>query len=748
MTSKRSTDSDSFRRAEPAMPETYTAGNPPVVSPETRSGPNVVLILLDDVGFADLGCFGAEINTPSLDALAHAGLRYNNFHTTTLCSPSRASLLTGRNHHSVGMRMLSSVDTGWPNSRGHIRQEAALISEVLQQAGYDTFAVGKWHVAPTHQVSPAGPFGQWPLGRGFNRFYGFMNGSSDHFYPELIQDNQPIEPPAKPEAGYHLTDDLVDTSRRYIADHIAHRPAAPFFLYLPLGAAHSPHHAPASYLEAVRGRYDAGWHVLREERFARQLELGIIPPGTELPPENPGVPRWDELTNDERMVSARLMEAYAAFLEHTDAALGRLFDFLRRVDLWDSTLIVVASDNGAAPEGGRLGAFTRIRFFNALEDEAASSIVDRIDEIGGRRSDNVYGVGWAQAGNTPLRWYKTHTYGGGVRDPLIISYPGHIPDPGAVRPQFHHIVDIAPTIYELTGVEPPETYRGVKQMPIHGLSLGYSLAQPEAGTPRTRQYFEMNGHRGIWADGWKAITFHSKGDSYREEHWDLVHLDSDFSESTDLSHERPDKLQELIELWWYEAGRYDVLPLDDRGSELFSAGPPEGSDQRRERFDYYPPVSHIENSAAPPIEHASWAVEAVLRAPLSGVVVAYGNISSGFTLYAADGAATFEYNGAGDLATGSVSLPDTDEITLRFDFERGTDGPSRARLGVGDTWGEWVPVTTTLRFLALAGLDIGRDSLSPVSGSYAGDFPFEGEIERVTFLLRDLPDHWIRPLDD
>jgi len=730
------------------MPVTYTGGTAPPAPITTRPGPDVVLVLLDDVGFADLGCYGAEINTPNLDTLAKAGLRYNNFHTTTLCSPSRASILTGRNHHSVGMRMLTSVDTGWPNSRGYIRHEAALISEVLQQAGYDTFAVGKWHVAPTHQVSPAGPFGQWPLGRGFNRFYGFMNGSSDHFYPELIQDNQPVEPPAKPEDGYHLTDDLVDTSRRYIADHIAHRPATPYFLYLPLGAAHSPHHAPASYMEAVRGRYEAGWHVLREERFARQLELGIIPSGTKLPPENPGVPHWNELTSDERMVSARLMEAYAAFLEHTDAALGRLFDFLHRVDRWDSTLIIVASDNGAAPEGGRIGAFTRINFFNALEDEAASSILGRLDEIGGERSDNVYGFGWAQASNTPLRWYKTHTYGGGVRDPLIISYPGHIPDPGAVRPQFHHIVDIAPTIYELVGVEPLESYRGTRQMPIHGVSMGYSLSQPKASTPKTRQYFEMSGQRGIWVDGWKAVTFHSKGDLYREEHWELFHLDSDFSESTDLSDEYPEKLRELVDLWWYEAGKHGVLPLDDRGSELFSAGPPEGSDHRRERFDYFPPVSHIENSVSPPIEHASWTIEAVLHGPMSGVVVAYGNISSGFTLYVADGVATFEYNGAGDLATASIPLPDSEKVTLRFEFEKGTDSQSRARIGVNDTWGVWVPVITTLRFLALAGLDIGRDSLSPVSDSYVGEFPFEGEIERVTFLLRDMPDDWIPILDD
>ena len=432
---------------------TYRDSEPWYPPPHAPTGPNVVVVLFDDLGFADLGCYGSEVRTPHLDALAAGGHRYNNFHTTTLCSPSRACLLTGRNHHAVGMRMLSNVDSGWPSGRGRISRRAALLSEVLRDAGYNTFAVGKWHVAPMRQVTGAGPYEEWPLGRGFNQFYGFMNGATDHYYPELFRDNHAVDPPGRPEDGYHLTDDLMDRAIGYISDHIAHRPASPFFCYVPLGAAHFPHHAPAEFLEAARGRYDAGWEAIRRGRYERQLAAGVIPAATELPPGNPDVPPWDSLDPREQRVAARLAEAYAAFVEHTDAALGRLFEFLRTTGRWEDTLVVVTSDNGAAMEGGRLGLFSAIRFFNDMPEDFDRTL-GALDDIGGPLADSLYATGWAQASNTPGRWYKYHTHGGGVRDPLIVSWPGRLARPGAILPQFGHIIDIAPTIYEITGVTP------------------------------------------------------------------------------------------------------------------------------------------------------------------------------------------------------------------------------------------------------------------------------------------------------
>jgi len=727
----------------------YQDSEPFFPPPKKAEGPNVVVILLDDVGFADFGCYGSEVRTPNLDALAETGQRYNNFHTTTLCSPSRASLLTGRNHHAVGMRMLSNVDSGWPSGRGRITREAALVSEVLQDAGYNTFAVGKWHVAPMREATAAGPFDEWPLGRGFNQFYGFHNGATDHFYPELVRDNHFIDPPGTPEEGYHLTDDLVDQSTRYVADHVAHRSESPFFLYLAFGAGHAPHHAPPEYLEAVRGRYDQGWDVIRRERYERQLAEGIIPPGTELPPGNPDVPRWDSLTADEQRFAARLQEAYAAFIEHTDAAIGRLFDFLKRTDQWDDTLVIVTSDNGAAWEGGRLGAFSRIRFFNGMEEDFERDL-QAIDEIGGPLADSHYATGWAQASNTPLRWYKYHTHGGGVRDPLIVSWPGRLSQPGAVLDSFHHIIDVAPTIYEICGVEPPDEFRGIKQMPIHGVSLAGTFTRADDVPSHRRQYFEMFGNRGIWADGWKAVTHHEKGDEYSQGEWELYHLDTDFSEVRNLAESHPDKLQELEQLWWFEAGRYDVLPLDDRSVELFSAPPVPGSPNLRERFDYYPPVSHIEPSVAPPFEHARrHRIEAEISGEKKGVIVGYGNRSSGFVLYIDDGVLRYEYNAAGHVTDVELELPSDDVVDVSFEFELNPqDRTGRGRLLANGRSSEWVDFPNVLSFLALSGMDIGHNQLSPLSQRYEPPFTFAGHIERVTVYVDSPSESGVKPLDD
>ena len=697
--------------------------------------PDVLLIMFDDIGFSDLGCYGSEIDTPNLDRLAASGHRYNNFHATTLCSPSRACLLSGRNHHAVGMRMLTGTRHEYPSGQERITRRAALISEVLLEAGWNTFAAGKWHVLPQDNQGPAGPYDDWPLRRGFNRFYGFLGGAADHYYPELVRDNHHIEPPARPEDGYHLTDDLIDQSSRFVSDHIAHRPSEPFFLYLPLGAAHAPHHAPPDYMERVKGRFDAGWDQVRRDRYRRQIETGVIPPGTELPPGNPDVRPWASLTAEERLVAARLQEAYAAFIEHTDAELGRLFDHLKRVGRWDNTLIFVCSDNGAAMDGRDIGAFGRIHFFNDIEPGAAD-IIDRIDEIGGPTADSQYARGWAQASNTPLKWYKRYTHGGGIRVPLIVKWGDRMASPGTMLNQFHHMIDIAPTIYEVAGVKPPAVYQGRPQMPIHGRSMAYTFGDPMARTRKGPQYFEMTGHRGIWADGWKAVTRHAPGDAYVTEEWELYHLENDFSEAKDLASAEPEKLAELDRLFWQEAAANDVLPLDDRYMELFwSYGTDERSPLYRRRVDYYPPLSHIERPATPPIEYCSYTIEAVASGPMEGVVVAYGHPTSGFVLYMQDGRLHYEYNAAGAVMAHSIRLPDSDPLTVRFDFDLLGERAGRGRLSAGHHQGQWFEFDRVLVWISLAGMDLGRDAYGPVSPRYDPPFPFQGDLQRVTFHL-------------
>ena len=723
---------------------------PPLRPP--AGSPNVVYIVLDDTGFADLGCYGSEIRTPHVDRLARDGLRYNNFHTTTLCSPSRACLLTGRNHHAVGMRMLANVDSGWPSGRGHISHRAGTVAEMLRGVGYSTFAVGKWHVTPTDQINAAGPYDQWPLGRGFERFYGFMDGATDQFHPELVHDNHWVDPPGRPEDGYHLSEDLVDRAIAMVSEQLSHTVDKPFLLNLAFGATHAPHQAPQAYIDGYRGVYDEGWERIREQRFARQLASGTVPPETVLPPSNPGVPAWNDLSDGQRRVAIRLQEAYAGFLEHTDAQIGRLLDFLERAGELENTLIFLLSDNGAAMEGGPYGAVTRARFFNGVPEDDAFNLA-HLDDIGSPRADNHYPWGWAQASNTPLRWYKYQTHGGGIRDPLIVHWPARITDPGAVRRQFHHVVDITPTVLDVLGIAPPEVVNGVAQMPIHGTSLAYTFTEPDTPSRKRHQHFEMFGNRAIWQEGWKAVTKHETGTDYRSDRWELYRLETDFSESHDLADTHPEKLRELVELWWSEAGRYDVLPLDDRSVELFQAPPKPGSVADRTVFTYYPQTSHVHPKAAPPTQDVSHTITAeVLRedASVDGVLLAYGNVGSGYVLFVKDNRLHYEYNYCGTryaLVTDS-ELP-IGPVTLTFAFTRTRRLRGVAQLLVDGRVAARTVFPKTLSFISLAGLDIGRDALSPVSQSYHGEFPFRGEIRRIVYqLAQDSDRPPIEVLDD
>ncbi len=702
-----------------------------------EGAPNVVVIALDDTGFAHLGCFGSDIETPAIDRLAAGGLRYNNFHTTALCSPTRACLLTGRNHHSVGMRFLSNVDTGFSNCRGFISNKAATLAEMLRDTGYNTYALGKWHLANMEDCTPAGPFQQWPLQRGFDRYYGFLGGATDQFSPELVVDNHPIDPPHA--EGYHLSEDLVTQAISMLSAQRSAAPERPFFLYLAFGATHSPHQSPQAYLDKYRGRYDQGWDVTRQAWFNRQLELGIVPPGTELAPRNPGVLPWDDLSRDQQRLYARMQEAFAAFLDHTDDQIGRLVDVLNGLEVMDNTLFILFSDNGASQEGGRDGVLNELVYFNRLRP-SVEEMVAHVDAIGGPNLYNNYPRGWAQVGNTPLRFYKQNTYEGGIRDPLIVHWPNRIRDRGGIRIHYHHVIDILPTVLECVGIEAPQEYHGVPQLPVEGVSFAYSIDAPSEPSRHRAQYYEMLGHRAIWVEGWKAVTRHRQGDAFDTEAWALFHTDQDFSECHDLAETHPEKLRELIERWWMEAGRYNVLPLDDRMIELFVQRRPSAAAERRQ-FRFLPGAPHIDRFAVPDIRNRSHRVVARIErdsVEQQGVLVASGARTGGYVLYVHHNRLVYEYNYVGRVTRveSGIELP-LGPCELGMHFTKSGEHAGMATLVVnGEAAGE-APVELLPWRQTMYGMDIGRDQGSTVSSAYAVPFRFDGRLLWVEVQLED-----------
>ncbi|MGH7023233.1 MAG: arylsulfatase [Caulobacteraceae bacterium] len=700
-----------------------------------KGAPNLVMVVLDDTGFAHLGCYGSTIGTPNIDRLAGEGLRYTGFHTTALCSSSRACLLTGRNHHAVGMRAISNFDTGYPNMRGAVTPRAATLAEILREASVATFAGGKWHLAPMAECTAAGPFRNWPLGKGFDRFYGFLQGETDQFYPELTSDNHFVDQPRAPAEGYHVSEDLTDRSMAWVRDQVSLTPERPFFLYLAFGAMHAPHQAPRAYLEKYRGRFDDGWDVAREAWFARQKAMGIVPAETRLAPRNPGVRPWTELSDKERAFAARLQEAYAAMLDHTDAQIGRLADFLDELGVFDDTLFILVSDNGASQEGGPKGTLDEMRYFNMMKEDLDTA-VERLDDIGGPDSHCNIPWGWAQAGNTPLKWYKQNTHGGGVRDPLIVRWPARIKDVGGLRHQFCHAIDLAPTILEAMGLAPPAEVRGYAQMPVHGASLAATFDTTDARPPREIQYFEMVGHRGLWRDGWKAVTHHPSGTPFDDDAWELYHLDRDFSETDDLAAAEPDRLKAMIEAWWREAETHGVLPLDDRNAfALFGASRRPGLPTSRSRFVYYPPISHLVSDACPPVARG-WRMSVELdHTGGDGALISRGSRNSGFVLYVKDGRCVFDYNAFHDHTVICARAPLTrGSHVVEVAVERQADGGAWVVLTID---GEGVGERTIPRLLLLVsslGMDFGA-SPRPVCDAYAAPFAYPGLIRRVTFEL-------------
>lgn len=704
-------------------------------SPQGR--PNVLIVLLDDVGFGDFGCYGSSIKTPTIDRLAADGLRYSGFHTTAMCSTTRAALLTGRNHHDVGMGCLANFDSGFPGYRGKIAADAATLAELLRPHGYRNYLVGKWHGTRLTETGPSGPFDGWPLGRGFDRYYGFLDAETDQYSPELVRDNSHITAPGDHSTGYHLTEDLIDEGLGFLAGHLAATPDVPWFMMVNPGACHAPHQAPRELIDAYEANFSHGWDVEREQRLARQVELGIVPAGTELPPRNDGVAAWVEHGPDEQRLFTRLMAAYAAMLDHFDQHLGRLIDWLEITGQLDDTIVMVLSDNGASQEGGPLGYINAMAPFNMVKETLEAKIA-RIDDIGGPDTHTNFPHGWAMAANTPLKRYKQNTHGGGIRDPLVVRLPASIPaEAGGLRHQFCHVADIAPTALELLELPVPDDMTGV--------SFAASMTDAAAETAKTTQYFEMFGHRGIWHNGWKAVAWHWPGTGFDQDRWELYHLDTDFNEVHDLANDEPERLAELKELWWSEARANKVLPLDDRFGERFAENAERHAGDRT-KYVFWAGMGHLPSDVAPDLRSRSYRITAHVEIPeagAQGVLVAHGDATSGYSLFVRNGRLVHDLNigGTHQLVTSDRDIPMGRACTLGFEMQREPgDGPFPTGTGTllidGEPAGSMTTEQIFWLMISWSGLDIGFDRGTTVAdyddtGRFVGPFEFTGTLTKV-----------------
>jgi arylsulfatase A-like enzyme len=662
--------------------------------------PNVLMVILDDTGWSDLGCYGSEIATPNLDRLAQGGVRFNGFHVTPLCSPTRASLLSGRNHHSIGMRFLADTDTGFPNSRGSIRSDVPLLPQILREHGYGTYLVGKWHLAPLHEITPAGPYQNWPLARGFDRYYGFLDGCTDQYEPELYEDNHQIDPPQR--EGYHLSEDLADHAITMVRDHETFRAADPFFLQLAFGATHAPFQAPREFIEKYVEVFTKGWDRTRIDRLERQIQFGLVPPGTRLTERNDGVEAWDDLDDEQKRVYAHLQAAFAGFLEHADAQLGRVLDALEELGTADDTIVIVLSDNGASREGGPHGDVDTNAPYSGVYREAAEQI-GLLDRLGGPTGGAHYPEGWAMAGNTPFRYYKQFVDLGGVRSPLIISWTGSPDVVAGVRDTFVHAVDIAPTILDLLEIE--------EHADMHGASVAPTLRDPDLAGGRTTQYWETLGHRAIWYEGWKAVTAHVPGTPYDEDRWRLYDTTNDFSESDDLADDADDILEPLERLWWREAERNQVFPLDDRPlRSLIAARGPIGLFAATS-ITLRPGQSHIPFSSAVTGSNRDIEVTAHLRqaSPRSnGVILASGNVQGGYVFSVEGGELCFEHLHLDDYVLIRAALPHVPLTSLAFRLRTRPDGSAIVELVVDGLEQASGVVPRVSGHLSFWGLDVAR----------------------------------------
>ena len=710
-----------------------------------KGAPNVIIFLLDDVGFAQVGSFGGLIETPNIDRLAGNGLRYNNFHTTALCSPSRASLMAGRNPHSIGLGSHALTAMGFPGYNAIVPPTAKSVANYLQEVGYINYALGKWDHTPLYEVSQVGPFDRWPSGEGFNHAYTFMAADVHQFVPVMWNDHTP-EPYRTTE---HLDKDLADRAIHWITGHKSIQSDLPFLMLWASGSMHSPHHAPAEYRAKYRGKFDVGWDKAREQILTNQIRLGVVPKGTKMTERIAEIPAWDSLEEDEKTLYARQMEVFAAQMEHVDHQIGRVLEVLERIDELDNTLIFVTSDNGASGEGGLAGTFNETYVLNGLQTPFEASMRNYA-RWGDATTYPHYHAGWAMAGNTPFRYFKQSEHRGGQHDALVVHWPNGIKAKGEVRSQYHHISDVAPTILEVVGIDVPESYHGVEQQPMDGTSMVYSFNDANAPDRKKRQYYEMFGNRAIWVDGWKAVTLHAKRmpwivnvvQPFEQDEWELYHVAEDFSESTNLADRHPEKLSELKEIFEQEAWKYNVYPLyDDMLKRLTGRQESLFGDQKE--FVYYAPGAvRIAEKASAPVKNRSHTITTTidLKGHEEGVIAAVGGMTGGFTMFIKQGRLYYDYNYLDGVYYTMVSpLLPQGKTELKFNFIKTKEFGGTGELYVGgEKVAEHEMPTMHISTYSLAEtFDIGRDTGTQVSKIYDDPFPFVGELDRVTITLTD-----------
>jgi len=713
------------------------------VPPE--GAPNVIIFLLDDTGFGQIGSFGGLTETPNIDKLAMNGLRFNNFHTTALCSPTRASLMAGRNPHSIGLGSHALTAMGFPGYNAIMPESAKSVANYLAEQGYINYALGKWDHTPLYEISQVGPFDRWPSGEGFQHSYCFMAADVHQFVPVMWNDHTP-EPYRK---SYHLDKDLADRAIMWITGHKSIKPEIPFMMLWASGSMHSPHHAPDEYLKKWRGRFDMGWDKARVQILENQKKLGVIPSDTMLTERIDEIPAWDSLNEDEKRLYARQMEAFAAQLEFCDEQIGRVVDELERIGELDNTLIFVTSDNGASGEGGLAGTFNETYVLNGLQTPFEANL-RHYDDWGRENTYVHYHAGWAAAGNTPFRYFKQSSHRGGQHDALVVHWPQGIKAKGEVRRQYHHIADIAPTILDAAGLEVPKTYHGVEQQPMDGVSMRYAFNDAEAPNRKKRQYYEMFGNRAIWVDGWKAVTLHAERMpwdlnvtlDFSKDKWELYHVAEDFSESTDLAEKHPEKLEELLKIFDEEAWKYNVYPLyDDMIKRLAKQQDRLFGDQKN--YTYYAPGAvRIAEKSSAPVKNRSHTIETTLNitGKEEGVIVAVGGMTGGFTMFVKKGRLYFDYNYL-DGVYYTMKSPKFKKgmNDVKFEFTKTVEFGGKGELFInGEKVAETEMPKMHISTYSLAEtFDIGRDTGTQVSKLYKGPFPYTGELDKVVITLTE-----------
>ncbi len=744
---------------EGVIGKTYkeSKGEWPKLPAPPKGAPNVVVILLDDVGFGQVSTFGGPIPTPVLDKLATQGLRYTRFHTTAICGPSRAALITGRNHHNAGSGFLAEWATGFPSYNCMIPKSSATVAATLKGNGYATSWFGKNHNTPDWESSVAGPFDRWPTGMGFEYFYGFIGGEAHQYYPAIFENTKAVEPSKTPEEGYHLVADMTDKAINYMKYSKAVAPDKPLFMYFAPGAAHAPHHAPKEWSKKFKGKFDQGWEKVREETYQRQLKLGIIPSDTKLTPRPDWVPKWDTLSVDQKRLYLRLFENFAGYLAYTDHEVGRLIDAIHALPDADNTMIIyIVGDNGASSEGGPDGTLNEVKALNGFSTPMEENL-KHIDEIGGPNGEPHYPVGWAWSGNAPFQWVKqVASHFGGTRNPMIISWPAKIKDAGGIRTQFTHLIDIVPTILEAANLPTPKTVDGVPQKPLDGVSFMSTFNDSNAKPVRTRQYFEVFSNRAIYDNGWIAAAQHTfpwrqdyAPGNWDNDKWELYNIDNDFSESNDLAASNPKKLAEMKALFDEEAKKNNVYPLDDRGTgRIYEAKPsPGGSDPTRKHFTYYAGAVRLAENAAPNTKNRSHTITADITIPEKGgdgVIVAEGGLGAGFAFYVLNGKLVYEYNWFDEdryIVTSSENVP-FGKSTVKYEFiydgasieDMAKGGKSILYIN-GKKVGEGHVEKTVPGRFGIDTFGIGEDTGSPVSKNYQPPFAFKGTINKVDFDL-------------